>query len=328
VVLDVGCGTGILSMFAARAGAKRVISVDASDIVDRAARIVKANGLDDVITVVRGKIEEIVLPHGIEKVDVIVSEWMGYALLYESMLDSVLWARDRYLKEGGVMAPSQCQMMLGLCDATEVYKERIGFWDDVYGFDMSTMAEDLYDEAIIDVVGPETLLSAPYPVKDLLLGEITTKQLNFSSPFTLVSTAPKRTKINSLILYFDTFFTGTGGPVPAGTQVKFVREGEAHLAELWPVGGKPAPQRRPSVSHRKEKVTSFSTGPQSTPTHWKQTLFMLKEPIWASEGTKVTGTFYCHKSDDNSRELNVELHYSVHTENGPGPTVVQMYNVR
>jgi protein arginine N-methyltransferase 1 len=45
--------------------------------------------------VLKGKMEEIVLP--VEKVDIIISEWMGYFLLYESMLDSVLWARDKYL---------------------------------------------------------------------------------------------------------------------------------------------------------------------------------------------------------------------------------------
>ena len=73
-------------------------------------------------------------------VDVIISEWMGYALLYESMLDSVLNARDRFLKpDGGVMAPSQCQMMFGLCEAADIYKERVGFWGDVYGNSFSTI---------------------------------------------------------------------------------------------------------------------------------------------------------------------------------------------
>lgn len=52
VVLDVGCGTGILSMFAARSGARRVYAVDASDIVKRAEEIIKDNGHDDVITYV------------------------------------------------------------------------------------------------------------------------------------------------------------------------------------------------------------------------------------------------------------------------------------
>ena len=103
-VLDVGCGTGILSMFCARAGAAKVIAVDNSDIVIKAREIVYANKLDSVITVVRGKIEEVTLP--VQQVDVIVSEWMGYCLLYEAMLDSVLYARDHYLAPGGLMVPS------------------------------------------------------------------------------------------------------------------------------------------------------------------------------------------------------------------------------
>jgi protein arginine N-methyltransferase 1 len=49
--------------------------------------------------------EEIELP--VPKVDIIISEWMGYFLLYESMLDSVLWARDKYLNKGGKMLPDR-----------------------------------------------------------------------------------------------------------------------------------------------------------------------------------------------------------------------------
>lgn len=133
VVLDVGCGSGILSLFAARSGAKRVIAVDASEIAVKAEKVIKANGFEDVVTVIQGKVENIELQDGITQVDIIVSEWMGYALLYESMLDSVLLARDRFLRPGGLMVPSQCQMILALCDATQIYKDRIGFWTDVYG---------------------------------------------------------------------------------------------------------------------------------------------------------------------------------------------------
>lgn len=73
---------------------------------------------------------------------------MGYALLYESMLDSVLHARDRFLQpDSGVMAPSQTQMMFALCDASEIHKERVAFWNDVYG--KSSPNADLYDTVII-----------------------------------------------------------------------------------------------------------------------------------------------------------------------------------
>lgn len=68
VVLDVGCGTGILSMFAAKAGARYVIGIDCAAIIHQAREIVEANGLSDVVTLVQGRVEDVVLPDGIEQV--------------------------------------------------------------------------------------------------------------------------------------------------------------------------------------------------------------------------------------------------------------------
>ncbi|XP_007463441.1 PREDICTED: protein arginine N-methyltransferase 1 isoform X4 [Lipotes vexillifer] len=96
VVLDVGSGTGILCMFAAKAGARKVIGIECSSISDYAVKIVKANKLDHVVTIIKGKVEEVELP--VEKVDIIISEWMGYCLFYESMLNTVLYARDKWLE--------------------------------------------------------------------------------------------------------------------------------------------------------------------------------------------------------------------------------------
>ncbi|XP_006763176.1 PREDICTED: protein arginine N-methyltransferase 6, partial [Myotis davidii] len=96
-VLDVGAGTGILSIFCVQAGARRVYAVEASAIWQQAREVVRLNGLEDRVHVLPGQVETVELP---EQVDAIVSEWMGYGLLHESMLSSVLHARAKWLKEG------------------------------------------------------------------------------------------------------------------------------------------------------------------------------------------------------------------------------------
>ena len=78
-----------------------------SGIVEQAKKIVETNGLSDRIHIIRGKVEEITLPDGIDKVDIIISEWMGYCLFYESMLDTVLFARDKWLAPDGLMFPDR-----------------------------------------------------------------------------------------------------------------------------------------------------------------------------------------------------------------------------
>merc|ERR1719150_1804748 len=74
VILDIGCGTGILCLFAAEAGAKKVYGIECAHIADAAVQIVKDNGYEKTIEIIRGKVEEVELP--VEKVDVIISEWM------------------------------------------------------------------------------------------------------------------------------------------------------------------------------------------------------------------------------------------------------------
>ena len=109
VVLDVGTGSGILAIWAAQAGAKKVYAVEATYMATHARKLIAANGLENVITVMQSTVEEVELP---EKVDVIISEWMGYFLLRESMFDSVIVARDKWMKEGGALFPSNARMFL------------------------------------------------------------------------------------------------------------------------------------------------------------------------------------------------------------------------
>ena len=103
IVLDVGAGSGILSMFAARAGAARVYAVEQTSIAVLAQELAVANGVLEIVQVLHGDIVDIELP---ERVDVIVSEWLGGFGIDEGMLVPVIAARDRWLKPGGVMIPS------------------------------------------------------------------------------------------------------------------------------------------------------------------------------------------------------------------------------
>jgi protein arginine N-methyltransferase 1 len=75
------------------------------------------------ITLVKGKLEEADLP--IKEFDIIISEWMGYFLLYESMLDTVLLARDKYLKKDGLIFPDTATLYLAAIEDQEYKDEKI-----------------------------------------------------------------------------------------------------------------------------------------------------------------------------------------------------------
>merc|ERR1712241_780693 len=167
VVLDVGCGTGILCMFAAKAGAKKVIGIEMSSIVEYAQKIVKANKLDDVITLVKGKVEEVTLPDGIDKVDIIISEWMGYCLFDESMLNTVLYARDKWLAPNGLIMPDRATLYICAIEDRQYKDEKINWWDEVYGFDMSCIRKVAIQEPLVDVVDRNQVISNSCLLKEV-----------------------------------------------------------------------------------------------------------------------------------------------------------------
>merc|ERR1712142_1050680 len=183
VVLDVGCGTGILSMFAAKAGAAKVIGVDMSGIVESARKIVEVNGLSDKIEIIKGKVEEITLPEGIEKVDIIISEWMGYCLFYESMLDTVLYARDKWLRPGGLMFPDRATLYVCAIEDRQYEEDKINWWDDVYGFDMSAIRKVALTEPLVDVVDRNQVVANSCLLKEIDIQTCTKADIPFQSEF-------------------------------------------------------------------------------------------------------------------------------------------------
>jgi len=205
IVLDVGCGTGILSMFAAKAGAKQVIGVDMSSIVDHAKNIVKDNGLADVVTIIRGKVEDISLPEGVDKVDIIISEWMGYCLFYESMLDTVLFARDKWLAPGGLMFPDKATLYICGIEDRQYKDDKIHWWDDVYGFDMSCIRKVALTEPLVDTVDCNQVVTNSCLIKEIDIQTCTKEDIPFTSPFHLQ--IKRNDYMQALVTYFNIEFT-------------------------------------------------------------------------------------------------------------------------
>jgi predicted RNA methylase len=167
-VLDIGTGTGILSFFAARAGAERVYAVDNSSIIDLARRLAVANGLDDKIQFHGEPIETAPVE---EQVNVIVSEWLGFFALTETMFKSFVKGRDRLLAPGGTTIPSAVHLFLAPMESADFHvREGPGFWErPVYGFDFTEMVKYEVDNF---VTTSRSISQSAYLAEPTLLVEI------------------------------------------------------------------------------------------------------------------------------------------------------------
>lgn len=271
VVMDIGCGTGILSLFAAQAGAKKVIAIDASDVHVQAKEIVDLNGFSNVITVLHGKVEDLIenkllpLDDG-EKVDVVISEWMGYALLYETMLPSVLTARDHFMdRKKGTMWPNKSNMFIeGASDS------RLDYWDDVYGMNMRPMKvkviNELRKEASVEIVDKEKVVTNRFELISFDLNICNDENLDYATSFELKpASGDEAVRIDKLVISFDVEFD-----LPGCNSI------------------------------------FFSTSCQTKPTHWKQTSLWFDPDDAPSlkSGEVLKGTFAMNRNDVNQRDMD------------------------
>jgi protein arginine N-methyltransferase 1 len=346
VVLDVGCGTGILSMFAARNGAKHVIGVDAADIIDKTREIVEKNGFKDRISLVKGKVEEIVLPF--DTVDIIVSEWMGYYLLYESMLPSVFYARNKWLRRADTnisvfeekkainsdyiyndtedrqlerkfgpqtrLLPDASRMYVAGCHTRELRGRKIGFWENVYGFDMSVMIDqaDTFPNSEVDILPGNDVITTNnmYGVFDLM--KDTAKELDFFTE-NIQIVAEKDDILDAFIVWFDTPFTDPLGDVNSrvGGHIRNVKK----TTESATID---ANEKRGKNDQNNTKITSpqdiiLTTAPDRVPTHWKQTILRLNNVLKVQKGDVISLSINSYIRKDNHRHYNVDIKYSYQT---------------
>ncbi|KAK7354294.1 hypothetical protein VNO80_19753 [Phaseolus coccineus] len=297
-VLDVGTGSGILAIWSAQAGARKVYAVEATKMSEHARALVKANNLQNVVEVIEGSMEDITLP---EKVDVIISEWMGYFLLRESMFDSVIHARDRWLKPTGVMYPSHARMWMapirtGIGDhKIGEYESTMDDWHNFvdetkvcYGVDMSTLTKPFSEEqrkyylqtSLWNNLHPHQVIGTAAIIKDIdcltaTVADIEKVRSNFSLSITI-----ENTKLCGFGGWFDVHFRGRS------------EDPAEHEIELTTA---------PSVDYG---------------THWGQQVFLLHPPMHLSEGDDLKVSFLMSRSKENHRLMEVELGCEIHQHSG------------
>ncbi|TYH88429.1 hypothetical protein ES332_D01G187900v1 [Gossypium tomentosum] len=172
-------------------------------MADMAKQIVETNGLPDVVTVLKGKIEEIELP--VAKVDIIISEWMGYFLLFENMLNTVLYARDKWLVDDRVVLPDEASLYLTAIEDAEYKDDKIEFWNNVYGFDMSCIKKQAMMEPLVDTVDQKQIVTNCHLLKTMDISKMVPGDASFTTPFKLITV--RDDYIHAFVAYFDVSFT-------------------------------------------------------------------------------------------------------------------------
>jgi len=322
VVMDVGTGSGILAVWAALAGAKKVYAIEYTDMAKHARQVVEANGVSDIVTVIQGAVEDIKLPiaeDGLEAeedggtlvVDIMVSEWMGYFLLRESMLDSVIRARDKYLKKKtGLMFPSHCTMYVAPVideddrkQSVHEYSHTMDDWSEfvdstrsLYGVDMSVLGKDFDREqkeyyllsSRWAELGATQLLAEPKAVKAYDMSTCTLEDSRGIAHGEEMATFD-----------FDIDADSTDDECVSGIAGWFTSDFKSRTDE----GGADAPKINPAF---------LSTGPDAGYTHWGQQVmhFQSKIPLLQGETTRLQGSVELMRTKENARLYNCRLRFS------------------
>lgn len=165
--LDLGCGTGVLSFFAARSGCGPVYAVEREKIVSLAREAAARNGLDGRIVFLKKDVRSLRLP---ARVDLLVHEQIGSFVWDEDMMTSVPLARRRFLKRGGKILPEGLDLFLVPVALPSSLDKAVAFWSRPrYGLDLGVFAprrflEDVGKAAqprMVDAPGPSCFLTRP-----------------------------------------------------------------------------------------------------------------------------------------------------------------------
>ncbi|MDH3316865.1 MAG: 50S ribosomal protein L11 methyltransferase [Gammaproteobacteria bacterium] len=157
VVIDIGAGTGILSLLACRAGASRVYAIEPDDAIAVARENAVANGYADRITFIQDISTRVTPP---ETADVVVSDLHGVLPGYQGHLPTIIDARQRFLSPGGRLVPQQDALMMAAVSAADLHASHAGVAD-INGLDMQAARKLTVNTWSKTWLTSEQLLSKP-----------------------------------------------------------------------------------------------------------------------------------------------------------------------
>jgi ribosomal protein L11 methyltransferase PrmA/PRMT5 arginine-N-methyltransferase len=197
VVVDIGAGTGILSLLACRYGARKVFAVEPSDVIAVAREIACANGLDDRIEFIQAMSADVTLP---ERADVIVSDLHGVLPFFKQHLTLIIDARTRLLSSGGTLIPARECLWGAVVEAPRLYDRLVEPWsEDRSGFDMNAarrIVTNTWEKAAVD---QDQLISEP-----CCWGTVDYSTVQSPDVFGTVTGRARRNGVaHGLVLWFD-----------------------------------------------------------------------------------------------------------------------------
>jgi len=268
VVLDVGAGSGILSFFSVQAGAAKVYAIEASSMAQHANTLIRNNNMQHKIKVIAGKIEEIELP---EKVDVIISEPMGYMLLNERMLESFLHAK-KWLKPNGKLYPTIGDLYCAPFTDEALYMEqatKANFWNQTsfYGIDLTSLKSQAFDEyfrqPVVDTFDARIILSVPVKHSIDFSKALESDLFNIEVP--LKYNVHAASVVHGLAFWFDVAFNGS-------------------KCQTW-----------------------LSTAPTQPLTHWYQVRCLFPQPFLVTRAAQLVGKLQLKSNKKQSYDVTIML---------------------
>jgi protein arginine N-methyltransferase 1 len=158
VVMDLGCGPGVLALLACKLGARRVYAVEPENVIGLARETAAANGFQDRIEFFESLSTEIAVT---EPADIIISDLRGVLPWFQQHIPSIIDARKRLLTRGGVLIPRRDVLWAAVVQAPEQYADLVGPWQNKFDFDLSAAIRLVTNTWRKTRVKPEELLTEP-----------------------------------------------------------------------------------------------------------------------------------------------------------------------